>query len=334
MKTTATMFSLCWLTAASLYAQEDLQDDPLIFDKRLSQWQQLLRDGDKIVRYRAARDLGNIGRRANRALPALLEALHDENKSVRKYATWAVHRIGPQPSHVPALIATLADPDPLVRRAAARALGALDHKAKAALPALKKRRGSTYSCAIARIDVCDQTGLADLINALQGKGPLYHERRTTIIRALGRIGPRAAAALPTLQRILRDGTPDPKRVAPIHVSDRPFVAYAIARIDPSDQNALTFLTKSLESDNILIRTHAIGVLPKIGANAHPMVPSLIRHISAHKNHQALSLHVVRNLGNMGADANAALPALRDLLTDKRSGVRQTAALAIYKIEKP
>jgi len=328
------MFSLCWLAACSLDAPAASQDDPLIFDKRLSQWQQLLRDEDKIVRYRAARDLGNIGGRANRALPALLAALRDENKSVRKYAAWAVHRIGPQPSHVPALIATLADQDSLVRRAAARTLGELGPKAKAALPALKKRRGSTYVCAIARIDVCDQTGIADLIDGLQGKGPLYHERHTTLIRALGRIGPRAAAALPTLQRILRDGTPDPKRVAPIHFSDRPFVAYAIARIDPSDQSALTFLTKSLESDNILIRTRTIGLLPELGADVPPAVPSLIRHISVHKNQRALSLHVVRNLGNMGAAANAALPALRDLLTDTRPGVRQTAALAIYKIEKP
>ncbi len=61
MRTTATTLWLRWLTASSVLAQESPKDNLLIFDKRLSEWTQLLADESSTVRYTTARSLGRIG---------------------------------------------------------------------------------------------------------------------------------------------------------------------------------------------------------------------------------------------------------------------------------
>ncbi|MGC8880568.1 MAG: HEAT repeat domain-containing protein, partial [Anaerolineae bacterium] len=72
------------------------------------------------VRQAAARALGKIGDAA--AVPALIEALRDEDEDVRQAAAEALGKIG-DAAAVPALIEALRDEDMWVRRAAAEALG-------------------------------------------------------------------------------------------------------------------------------------------------------------------------------------------------------------------
>jgi HEAT repeat protein len=52
-----------------------------------------LKDPVATVRWRAAETLGNIGPGAKPAVPALLEALKDEDGSVRVYAAQALEKI-------------------------------------------------------------------------------------------------------------------------------------------------------------------------------------------------------------------------------------------------
>ena len=69
-----------------------------------------------------------------KAIPALIETLHDNNKLVRREASTALSRMG-EPAVEP-LIETLNDEDWRVRGAAAWALGNLDDER--AIPALEK----------------------------------------------------------------------------------------------------------------------------------------------------------------------------------------------------
>jgi HEAT repeat protein len=52
-----------------------------------------LKDKDEEVRRYAAKALGNIGPKAKEAVPALIEALKDENLDVRYYAQEALNKI-------------------------------------------------------------------------------------------------------------------------------------------------------------------------------------------------------------------------------------------------
>lgn len=79
-----------------------------------------LQPNDEGVRSRAAEALGQIGEPAKDAVPALIEALDDENQ-VRSNATKALGWIG-EPA-VPALIQALGDENHYVRDNAADALG-------------------------------------------------------------------------------------------------------------------------------------------------------------------------------------------------------------------
>ena len=86
----------------------------------------------KQIRLHVATLLGAINE--PKAIPALIETLHDNNKLVRREASTALSRMG-EPAVEP-LIETLNDEDWRVRGAAAWALGNLDDER--AIPALEK----------------------------------------------------------------------------------------------------------------------------------------------------------------------------------------------------
>jgi hypothetical protein len=82
----------------------------------------------------AADALARIG---TQAVPALIEALHDDKPRVRELAALALARMGPEAeSSVPELIVALQDSDLEVQRSAARALGQIGPEANQAIPAL------------------------------------------------------------------------------------------------------------------------------------------------------------------------------------------------------
>src|SRR5262249_56043972 len=97
---------------------------------------EILGDPDGCVRARAAWWLGQHGPRAGAGVPALLEALADEDGSVGVAAAEALWRIARHQAALPALIAALGDPSGLARCRAAEALGRIGADAGAAVPAL------------------------------------------------------------------------------------------------------------------------------------------------------------------------------------------------------
>ncbi len=96
-----------------------------------------LRANDSLLWW-TAEALEKIDSKAKAAVPALIEALKDEDYEVRWRATQALGQIGRDAkAAVPALIEILKDKNVMVRQGAAQALGEIDFKAnRAAVPAL------------------------------------------------------------------------------------------------------------------------------------------------------------------------------------------------------
>ena len=88
-------------------------------------------------RYRAAEALGTLGPAASSAVPALIDALSDQEALVRSAAAQTLGNIGAgAKAAVPDLIRALKDKQPLVRAAAAEALGKIEQGGSRALPSL------------------------------------------------------------------------------------------------------------------------------------------------------------------------------------------------------
>ncbi|MDA1164075.1 MAG: HEAT repeat domain-containing protein [Planctomycetota bacterium] len=323
MRTIATTYLLCWSVASSIAMQVAPEDDPLIFDKRLRQWTQLLADETPEVRYRAASSLGQIGPKANAAVAAVIEALKDDNKVVRRLADRALPRIGAQARDVPALIEAFqrVRGDYEGGSGVAETLGDIGPEARDALPVLKERPGIWSAYAIVQIDPGDESAIRYLVDQLDNFEGRHVFTRKEILRALGRIGPRAHAALPALKQMMLD---EDQRL-------RMEVAYVVARVDPDDKKALHLLLTSLEGlnpDNL-----AAKMLGRLPSQAEASVPALIKaHHTANNRDDLIRYYIAEALGEIGPKATTALPLLRDLLTHSSPRVREAAAVAIYKIE--
>jgi len=121
---------LACLPLCALHAEEE----PIYEGETLSYWIQTLKDGDKRARRRAAGVLADLAPE-EAAIPALAEAMKDEDKEVRTYAAFGLGAIGSPPA-VSALASALQDRAKLTRALAAFALGLVGPDAKPTIPAL------------------------------------------------------------------------------------------------------------------------------------------------------------------------------------------------------
>lgn len=103
---------------------------------------ELLQDESRSVeaRWNAARTIGKIGPEAVSAVPALMKFLKDKDGTLREHCAEAIGDIGPGvgPEAITALIPVLSDPVTRVRRDAVRSLGYIGPAAREAVPEIKK----------------------------------------------------------------------------------------------------------------------------------------------------------------------------------------------------
>jgi HEAT repeat protein len=93
-------------------------------------WLLQLKDGDVVMRRQAIRELAARPADAEQVIPALIEALGDNNGYVRHDAALALGKFGGQASEaVPTLLAALQDKTTNVRAAAERSLKKIDTSA-------------------------------------------------------------------------------------------------------------------------------------------------------------------------------------------------------------
>jgi HEAT repeat protein len=98
--------------------------------KPTDEWVRQLHSGDAAERLHAVQALGGRAAEAPVVVPALAEALKDENAFVRRDAAVALGKIGPQAQPaVPALLAARKEKERSVRKAADEALKMIDPEA-------------------------------------------------------------------------------------------------------------------------------------------------------------------------------------------------------------
>ena len=163
---------------------------------------QALRDADPRTASGAAQALGNMQGDAAEAIPALTEAMRGTNIVLCRLAAKALSEIG-RPA-LPALLAHLRHRDPFVRGEAALAIGWIGPAATAAVPALCDVLMPAGTTPPPR-GALDSTPPFGTPVATSAPAPKVDDTcRAYAAQALGRIGPAAASALPTLADAARD----------------------------------------------------------------------------------------------------------------------------------
>jgi hypothetical protein len=103
---------------------------------------------------------------------------------------------------------------------------------------------------------------------------------------------------------------------------------AIKPILPKIQNLIT----ALLSEDRTLRVHAVEALARIGAEAEAAVPALIEAFKGGDDY--VRFLVVVALGQIGPEAKAAVPALIEALKDEDAVVRDAAVGYLKKINTP
>jgi HEAT repeat protein len=308
----------------------------------------------------AAEALGAIGPGARAAIPTLIQALKDGYPTVRIKAALAIWRIEGRKKLavvLPALVAELEDK--IFYGSAASALGSIGPDARAAVPALIavykspaiKDRASIASV-LAEFGPDAKEAVPALIEALKTKDKIL---ACEAAWALGAIGKEARAAVPALMKSLSDPTDS-------HLCC--LATQALAKMGPDAKAAVPDLARLLKTGNNDIRSNAAATLGALGADAKAAVPALraalqdsdetLRIETAlalwridrrndlsvrvlckllQQSYYSNKWHVVAILGDMGPDAKAARPRLKEALKDRDPAVRVRAAVALWRIEQ-
>jgi HEAT repeat protein len=291
---------------------------------------------DPYVRLQAVKAL--YRHRSVRAVPTLVEALHDEYHDIRRSAANALALLGPaaQPA-VPALVDLLHDPNPDVAERALTALASSEiHVDAAVLPALidnlrreqfvingtdidiwRRQQFVKYTAwIIARMGPSALQAVPFLVK-LQLSG--YKAGGGEVALALGRIG---EAAVPPLSAELTRSYP--KGYSTIGAES------AIAALQEIGPPAVPALAQALAHAHRVVRSKAAHALGRLGPDAAPAVPSLVALLR--DEDQWVRYHTAQTLGLIGPEGQAAASALGDTLrTDKDSSVRREAARALGSI---
>ena len=217
------------------------------------------RTGDVKVRIYSLRILGHLGsEKAKAGLPAIVEAIQDQDDFVRDKGIWAAGEFGPGAKDaVPALIQILRDRLNGYFNAA-QALGKIGLDAEPALPELIRllKDGPIYA-AMGLGGIRSEEAVPALIEAL---GSTSGQGAQWCAWALGQLGPRARAAIPALLVALKDGEDSTRRSA----------ASALGQI--GDKTAAPGLIDALRDEHLWPRGEAARSLGLLGAKE--AVPAL------------------------------------------------------------
>jgi HEAT repeat protein len=262
------------------------------------------------------------------AIPALIEALREENLLVRRSAAEALRKIGDR--SIPALVKALKDSDVKVRRNAINLLIIINYgwsgsssQAKTAVPQLifllkdsdpDLRRSAAD--ALENIGPEAKTAVPQLILLLKDSDA---DVRRSAARALGNMGAEAKTVVPQLILLLKDSD----------AGVRSNAADVLGSIGAASKTAVPQLILLLKDSDIFVRTSAISALRNMGAEVKAAVPQLILLLK--DSDAGVRSNATYLLGNIGAEAKTAVPQLILLLKDSDKFVRSNAAIALGSI---
>jgi HEAT repeat protein len=251
------------------------------------------------VRREVATALGRFGKLSKRSVAVLVPLLVDKDPGVREAGATALGRIGADAKETaPELVKLVQDAERPVKLAAVFALGRVDPedrvKASAVLVPLLKERTDT---AMRKEAVTSLGFIADLTPAnVQGVAAALFDPEVEVRRATALALGRFVGGLKIIEAEL-------KKVI----------------VEDADK----------ETRGIALRALCDG----FGENAKDLLPFLVMRMAEEKDFD-VKLALIEELGDLGADGKAAIPALREAQRDAQVKIREAAAMAIRRIEKP
>lgn len=281
------------------------------------------------IRREVALLLGRMGTDAKGAVDALGQALKmDKDESVREAAALALGGNQSEAAHTQVMIlaGALKDKHAGTREAAAAALQKLGEKAKPALPQLtevaldKKADRFPRLYAIQIISrFGDEETAKVLITILSGE-PAAAVRQAAL-EGLGRLGEKAAAALPNLIEGLKEKEPELRRAA----------AVALGKIGPKAKEAWPVIKATYNDSDTAVRHQMIRLAGSL-AKEQPQAVALLAEAADKDVNQENRLAAIQELSQLEAAASAAVPTLEKLLQDPRASIRDAAQAALKKIK--
>jgi HEAT repeat protein len=266
------------------------------------------------------------------AVAQLSSSLSSEHENIRRWASWALGKIGANvyspeiKDAVLALCSVLRDKDPSIAQSAAWALGKIGADAREAAPALKK--------------------------SLSGGHPGLRWFATF---ALGAIGREARTAMPELEQGLLDADEDVQReaafalarisssaddkVLPVLINalkakvalrDTSFRRRALEALEALGPKTTPHLFQALKSSHSSVRYGAAIILAKVSPLAvHAVLPILLDALQSQDND--MKPGAVEALGILGFEAKASIPLLLASLESEIEAVRTAAIKALSLI---
>lgn len=294
------LVSFLTITLVASAAARAAENEPTFLDKKLSYWLTLLESGkDAKARRRGVLAVEQIGYAGSRkVVPALTKAIRE-------------------------------DSDPLVRAAAARAVGRAVSKALEAARADKKDELPRFDAARDALAAALRSDRSDAVReaAALALGDLGRDARPAVgalafalkdrspatVRAaagaLRQVGAEAREGQAELQALLADRLADAEA--------RTDAARCLGLIRPEEGGAVNVLRDVFTDPkaDLPLRVAAAEAVGKLGATAGPITGDLGKLLAARDTPPELRVAVVTALDAIGADARAAIPALVGAVND-------------------
>lgn len=296
-------------------------------------------DSDPHVRGAAVVALGSLGVETDLAKPALTKALEDDGSfpqgidsatAVCEEAASALTKLPEDPDAIAAILVKAMERDkPMCSGSAGYALASLGPKAMPQiLVALRSQRPAARAAAAwALTELQSPQAIPALEHTLEDE---YGEVRAYAAVALGRLGPAAAATVPSLTKRLDDVGPYEQPI--FHhwqspgISVSPNAAAALGQIGESAQGAIPKLTVMARNQDLLAAQALLQIDP-----SNKLAFSVLHEI-VEADDEFNGYEAAEALGDLGPRAKDAVPALTALLRSPHDSNRAAAVYALAQID--
>lgn len=294
-----------------------------------------LKDDDAVVRLKAAKALGKLGKKAKDAVPALNALLKDKDADVRSVARNAIDAIKGSGdtgnAKLDDIVKDLKNKNAATRMKAVTRLADLGEEGKPAAPALVELLVSSYPVnreryfeALEKIDPESQKVILAFLTENEA------EKKLEAIDGMESLAEEGKACIPVLLKYFyadRTG----KLTRDFSFAQR--IIPALVKIAPDDKNVATAVFSAVSVQGRLpdsmLRLKAIEAIKDLKADPKLAVKALTSAL----NDPTCRLQAVEAMGLMGKEGKEALPVLMKLKFDNNKEVRDAAMAAIEQIKE-